>query len=457
MYKLTQRERNTISSLVAEKGPLLREVDADSVADLVQEILSDDCVALVGAGFSACVSPQWSDLIKRTANILTLEIPHETVVLVERYIDTGRFEAAAEVLQSATSKESFHAAISEALLSDQPSDGLDKMNQRTDLIDGIPFRGVLTTNFDGQPRGRSYDRSAYRSLLRPQSDGFMPREPRTSIDGKTIAVELHGNIGGSPEDLVVTTGQYRELIHNSPGYRTFLRSLMATRTMLLLGKSLEDQYLNDLRSEVLALFDHSPAMTPIAYAAMNATEVDHIEAEYLRDHEGIEVLRYSDEEDGDHAGFDALLEVLSQATNFTQRTRRLLKGHRILWLDTNRSGWAHADVTAVIDDLEEGLDPIFDRVETPDEALRKLQDNGGEPYDLFITNWGWNPGEEPTGLMMLNAVHAGGYGVPVLVFAAPGYPENRALALRAGAAEFVTTHARLYRRMYDIVDAVTLM
>jgi hypothetical protein len=46
--------------------------------------------------------------------------------------------------------------------------------------------------------------------------------------------------------------------------------------------------------------------------------------------------------------------------------------------------------------------------------------------------------------------------VPVLVFAAPDFPENRALALRAGAADFVTSHAHLYRRMYDIVDAVTL-
>ncbi|MCP4305011.1 MAG: hypothetical protein GY788_09090 [bacterium] len=51
-------------------------------------------------------------------------------------------------------------------------------------------------------------------------------------------------------------------------------------------------------------------------------------------------------------------------------------------------------------------------------------------------------------------MHDERHNVPVLEFAAADYPENRATALRTGAADFVTTYEDLYRRIYEIVDAV---
>ena len=102
----------------------------------------------------------------------------------------------------------------------------------------------------------------------------------------------------------------------------------------------------------------------------------------------------------------------------------------------------------------EGTDgSVFTLVDYPVEAISAL---GESPHDLFITNWGWRPDADPIGLTVIQRVHDDRHSVPVLVFAAAEYPENRAAALRAGAADFVTTHDDPYRRMYDIVDAVTV-
>jgi CheY-like chemotaxis protein len=452
MYELTQRQRNDIEKLVEAKGPHLRHIEPPAIADLVQRILADDCIALVGAGFSALVSPQWGALIERAATLLDQAIPEDASQLVSRYLEGRRYEPAAEVLRDAAGETAFNGAIADALREAEPGEGTAEMACRVDLLAGIPFRGVLTTNFDGRPPGRQRDQEAYRSLLRTEQRRQVP-DP-TPGRGSMGAVQLHGSIEGSADDLVVTSRQYRNLLHSSPGYRTFLRSLMATRTLLLLGKSFEDEYLNDLRSEVLALFRHSPSDPPVAFASMHAARVDQAEADYLRKHEGIEILRYGDPNSRrDHSGFDALLDVLYQATNYVARTRRLLRGRHVLWLDTNKSGWGHADVRYVIGELETGDGSVFTLVDDPVETLRALGEN---QYDLLITNWGWRPDGDPIGLTVLRRVHSERHDVPVVVFAAPGHPENRATAMRAGAADFVTTHLDLYERIYTIVDAVAL-
>lgn len=48
-----------------------------------------------------------------------------------------------------------------------------------------------------------------------------------------------------------TTQSYRRLLHATPAYRAFLRTLFATRNVLFLGFSFTDAYINELRSEIL--------------------------------------------------------------------------------------------------------------------------------------------------------------------------------------------------------------
>ena len=65
-------------------------------------------------------------------------------------------------------------------------------------------------------------------------------------------VHLHGEIEPS-DSAVITRQDYRRRLHESPGYLTFLRSVMASYTILYLGFSFTDAYLNELRSEVRSM------------------------------------------------------------------------------------------------------------------------------------------------------------------------------------------------------------
>jgi hypothetical protein len=52
---------------------------------------------------------------------------------------------------------------------------------------------------------------------------------------------------------VFTKLSYRQLIHDSPTFMPFLRALLTTKTLLFMGFSFSDEYLEELRSQCLAL------------------------------------------------------------------------------------------------------------------------------------------------------------------------------------------------------------
>ena len=85
-------------------------------------------------------------------------------------------------------------------------------------------------------------------------------------------VKLHGDIDliteRSDPEVVLTRTDYRKLLFEDSRYSNFLRALLATRTILFLGFSFSDGYLNLLRSEILALLRHDP-QEPMAYAVLN--------------------------------------------------------------------------------------------------------------------------------------------------------------------------------------------
>ena len=106
-------------------------------------------------------------------------------------------------------------------------------------------------------------------------------------------VKLHGDVDAETADaLVFSKRDYRQRLYSLASYRSFLRAMMARFTVLYLGFSFTDAYVNELRSEVLSIFgDHAHA--PIAYAVLPNVPEDY--RAYLRSHEGIQVLPYAHE------------------------------------------------------------------------------------------------------------------------------------------------------------------
>lgn len=100
------------------------------------------------------------------------------------------------------------------------------------------FRGVIcTTNFDTLIESAFLEEGA-NPIVVTSEDGLA-----TLNDKAPAVLKIHGDLN-HPEKLVVTESDYDSFINNNPLLCTYISSLFITKTMLLVGYSLDD---NDLR------------------------------------------------------------------------------------------------------------------------------------------------------------------------------------------------------------------
>lgn len=172
----------------------------------------------------------------------------------------------------------------------------EDMRARLNALRALPLRGIITTNFDGMLLGRTpFDwdiRSAYHALLRPAQDasaeGFggehdCPLEHRAHRP----IIQLHGRVGkdwqaegaaagagssgssahahaaaaagagGAPprsSGFVFAKAEYNSAVHGNPVNKAFLQSVFSTCTILFLGFSFTDSYVDGLLDETFHLF-----------------------------------------------------------------------------------------------------------------------------------------------------------------------------------------------------------
>ena len=230
---------------------------------------------------------------------------------------------------------------------------------------------------------------------------------------------------------------------------TFLRSLLSTTTVLYLGFSFTDAYLNEIRSEVIAMLGNSTEQ-PLAYAI--AADVPRATRQHFRDHEGIHVLSYPSHACKDFTDFDRYLEALYRETNPLPRFEKILSNRRILWLDEHaenneagieflqRAGATHDSITLA---------------QTPADAVRGLEraQASGAPFDLAITHWGMNLKPDPAAVSLLKEVRRRDLRTPVIVFASDtDVRERRRLALRLGALGYHHRFEELFQDIARVLD-----
>ena len=301
-------------------------------------------------------------------------------------------------------------------------------------------------------------RSVYRKALRSEHNHAWSRRYRPAGQG-ALTIKLHGDLGGSPDEdsVVITRRDYRQHLYADSAYGTFLRGMLATSTVLYLGFSFEDAYLNELRSELLSLVGHSAGDEVTSYAIMN--DVQEQPVAHFKRHEGIEILTYDTEGGVDFTGFDDWLESLYRSTNAVVRFRHYLKDRRILWLDPHP-----ANNTEVFEFLEQAAawsgnpDYVLDTVPDVEAALAKLQSvdlKGG--YHLLITHWGSNPAGpsdarvDPTTVAILKALRQQDIRIPTVVFASDIDAEERKVeALSLGAVDYCFTFGAFFSRIESI-------
>lgn len=188
---------------------------------LVSEIRSGNCVAFVGAGFSAAAGlPSWSALLKFVISAAKERGLFEKAGC-EPSIDEFLFELVskaasnpenydmcAQVLQDSLGVESVSTLMGESLKAKDPLP--EQMQRRLDLLKGIPFKAVLTTNFDllltddtpsNDPQYERILRYRSRGSQKLFSDGQLSDDSSDSGQMPWPVVKIHGCIS-KPKTMV---------------------------------------------------------------------------------------------------------------------------------------------------------------------------------------------------------------------------------------------------------------
>ena len=415
--------------------------------DLVRAIGAGQCVAFVGAGFSAATVPSWARLLEDVASQAPAAARDHCLRLLGKRARTALdYEAAAQALRAGLGEEQFVEAL-KTRLAEPPRN--EKIEDRLRWLRGIPFRAVLTTNFDGLLSGVTPGRDAYLSVLRAQDHRWWDGRYWDGLRPGPQVVKLHGDLSTRPPaHLVIARRDYRRRLYGNPAYQTFLRAVFSTTTVLYIGFSFTDAYLNELRSEILSLLDHRGTDAPIAYALVN--DVAPEEADYFLAHEGIRILSY-ETEGKDYSGFDRWLEALHEATNPGRRLGRLLSGRRLLWVDSHPQN-NHYGMQFLKEAAQGAENPCqIDQPLTWEEGVERLRASGA---DLVLTHWGHANATDKAGQpcsvaeQLLVEMRAQDLRAPVIVFASGGHAEeNRRTALNLGAQAYTFEWPELFREL----------
>lgn len=188
---------------------------------------------------------------------------------------------------------------------------------------------------------------AARQLLE-DVEGRSQRTPILQLHGTVISGELaerfmfddcvkqayrKNNFAQDP-GLVFTLTGYRKLLYDSGCYRNFMSSVMSTKTILYMGFSFSDHYINELRSEAMMTLhgkkeEDGDVIKPLAYAIVNG--MTQSEADFYKKHEGVTFLNYPT-----FQSVEKWLKAISLRTNPIVRWARCLAGKTVLILAAGR-------------------------------------------------------------------------------------------------------------------------
>lgn len=437
--------------------------------DLARAIREGRCVAFVGAGFSQPLLPSWHELLKELAQ--RVEDEELGAWLDRKRLSHRDYEGIAQTIHTALG-DSFERRLCHAMDPERRDRRGDPMHARaTEIVSArrrwlsrIPFHSILTTNFDTLIQGKTPSTETFAEVI------GAPRRPWWShlawaqrrgggLDRSWHApvVKLHGDLGAKRGErkLVFTTRGYRHLVHEVPGYRSFLRTLFATHSVLYMGFSFSDAYINELRSEILSWIGRGRRSHRLTDYAILDNVPDRV-AEHLRDNEGLECLRFETGVNSDFSGFDRWLEAIYHRTCPEEILRARIRGKRILWFDPAPKNNLFGHEVLLGSTGKGGADAVTP-VTTVASALSELESE--RPYDLIISHFGYRPGGAPNVQRLIEGMRERPLRMqaPVLVFSEPEHRHlNRPLALRLGVFDYVSDWPSLFEAIERIFETLDL-
>jgi SIR2-like domain len=231
-------------------------IDEPAVYDELCEVVSrGDLILFAGAGLSAQATtpdgrhpPNWKKLIQDMIEWASARalIQASTVQELRDLVDIGLLLDAAQELEELLTPSDRQQCLRETLLCDQATIG-----EAHQLISEIPFRAILTTNYDEFIEGAYFNKHGF---MLPR---FYERTHTGVLDvwrsRKPFILKVHGDVN-DPHSVVMGRHSYDRLLYDYGTYIRCLESIITGSSLLFVGFGGADPNLEGILSRV-SLFD----------------------------------------------------------------------------------------------------------------------------------------------------------------------------------------------------------
>jgi WD40 repeat protein len=281
--------------------------------DLIQSLISNTCILFAGSGLSAGVHrsngeplPTWDGLLQELLEFT--QIPETYARDITQLIQTKRYRVAADIIKSHTVESKYYHALQSIFF-----DPDLKPNQNHQLITSLPFRAMLTTNYDTLLED-SFSQEHYPVVYTQQdlaSCDYLLRHDNQDF----FLIKMHGDIK-KPSTIILGDQDYRELIYQNQAYRQFIQNLLLQYTLFFVGFGLSDDDIRVFFEYLKTIFpaNHnmstSDTSTKYHYALLTKNQVSQAEQSWYKDNWCLIILEY--DYDTTHSYLTSSLEELNR-------------------------------------------------------------------------------------------------------------------------------------------------
>jgi hypothetical protein len=310
-----RRSASTTSSPTSRRsGASTRTFDEE----LLESFRAGDCIAFIGAGFSAPVGlPLWkpllNGLVNRLENVHSDE-PERLKLLgyARRCIEDGQLPRAASVISEASPSTQIDQVLKRLYNANRQFTELDErdpkkraMRERLDALLALPWAGIVTTNYDTL----IHDYRNWTNVSARPSDNL--GQVLKSSD-RPFLIHLHGNV--KTGQMILSEENYDEIYLGSSTVQSFLLALLLRYTVVFIGTLVEDRFV-EYKRQLQLLFRDKASLSnrqPLSPEYVLLAKTDAQRGSYLQATKGFRALYYENT-DHAHEGLVPLLRELREA------------------------------------------------------------------------------------------------------------------------------------------------
>lgn len=293
-------EAYAIEKITIDKTPL---VIPSIPKQLLTSIKDNKCVLFAGAGASMDAKlPSWNELVVALVDCLKDEysdLADRELEEIEKLLCERKYLVLAEYCLRKLGPYDFSRVLKLKLSCE------GKKSLTHNLLAQIPFRVVITTNFDSFIEQTNAPNGRLCKIILPSDMNIS--EDR--LEGVLPVLKIHGSYE-VPESIILTKASIRELLFNKPQYNETLKRYFIENTVLFYGYSFNDPDIDFILQGIMA---DKRGLTRKHYALL--PDVGEIEAEYLLKEYNIQVISYNTQTHGHLAAREFLQKIVQELNN----------------------------------------------------------------------------------------------------------------------------------------------